>query len=329
MNDNWNSLLADHSLQTFRAGSGQPDLFLCPLTDHGITSLKGEQSRDYLQGQLTNDMALLCETNYLKAAHCDAKGKAWAIIDAFTVGEYTLLSGHTQELAASTAQLQKYGVFAKTTIEDASSTWFTFGLGGPDAAKWLLSNWDITFNDDVKALDVPDGKVLKLCSNSFLWVTSQPQALLQTFSEKLYQHDLWDYWNIVAGIAYLNEATTGQHVPQTLNLHCLDAISFDKGCYSGQEMVARMKYLGKNKRATYVLHGKASKLPEDAHELQLSLGDNWRRSGTVLNIAGTPDNLYLLAILPNDLTQDARFRLKDDEESALTIQPLPYAINAE
>lgn len=329
MNNNWNALLAQHQLQQHVLDGTQPELFLSPLTDIGITTLVGEQTQEYLQGQLTNDIYQLIGTNYLKAAHCDAKGKAWAVLDVFTIEEQYCLCAHSSELEASTTQLQKYGVFAKTTISNNSDSWYVFGLGGAQAANWLADTYQTTFEGDVSAADIPAGKVLKRCKNSYLVVTSEPESLLNSLADKLYDHNLWDYWNIVAAIPYLTKESSGQYVPQMLNLQCLNAISFDKGCYAGQEMVARMKYLGKNKRATYILEGKASSIPADGHELQLSLGDNWRRSGQVLNHAGTADNLYLLAVLPNDLSSDALLRLKDDESSALTLKPLPYAIDAE
>lgn len=329
MNSNFKALLETHTFSSHPLDDTLPGLYLCPLSDNAVTTLEGEQSRDYLQGQLTCDVLQLTEACFLRSAHCDAKGKSWAVLNVFTIGQKYFLSAQRDELAASTAQLQKYGVFSKTTIADESDNYFTFGLGGEAAASWLENQWQVTFGDNRSAADVPDGKVLKLSDTRFLLITNNAPALLALFEDKLYRQTLWAYCNIQAGLPHLTAASTGQYVPQMLNLHALDAISFDKGCYTGQEMVARMKYLGKNKRATYILTGKAATMPEDGHELQLSLGDSWRRSGQVLNFAGTPDNLHILAVLPNDLTSDALLRLKDDEYSALTIQPLPYSLNAD
>ncbi len=325
MTDNWQAELAQHKINTHPLDGSQPDLFLCPLSDLAITTLSGEQSLEYLQGQLTCDVNELTENNHLKAAHCDPKGKAWAVLDVFKKDQTLFLSAHIDELAASTAQLQKYGVFAKTTIS-TQDNYFSFGLAGPDAWQYLQDNLQLGGDNDATAWDIEQGKVLKMCDKSFLLVTTQPQKWLSLFADKLYHHSLWDYWCIQAGLPHLTKATSGEFVPQMINLQCFDAISFTKGCYTGQEMVARMKYLGKNKRAAFILHGSAAQLPEDGHEIQLAIGDNWRRSGLVLNVAGSEDNLHLLAVLPNDLEQDAQLRLKDIDGSTLKIKPLPYSL---
>lgn len=329
MTENWKNLLTDVAQKQHDIEREQPELFLCPLTGNAVTTLIGEQSEDYLQGQLTNDMRKLTEHNYLKSSHCDAKGKAWSIMDVFTIGSHYLLTGAAAEVEASRAQLQKYGVFSKTEIADASEQWLTFGLAGVKASVWLSEQLQVEFSQEQTAQDFKDGKVLKLDDQRFIIVTQQPKALLDLLKENVYDSQLWRYVDIIAARPHLTPATSGQHVPQAFNLQALDAISFDKGCYTGQEMVARMKYLGKNKRATYILQGTATALPEDGHEIQLALGENWRRSGIAFNYAGTPDNLYLLAILPNSLEPDAQLRLKDDENSALSIKPLPYDLNAD
>lgn len=331
MGQNWNPYLADVALNANNDTDNLPGLFLCPLTDRAITSLTGEQSRDYLQGQLTCDLQKLTDSSFLAGAHCDAKGKMWAIVKAFTVGEQFLLSGHTAEMEACRTQLQKYGVFAKTTITDASQQWFTFGLGGKEAVSWLRTQWQIDAGDEAVAWDIPAGKVLKLTDQKFLLVINAEHvsSLLEQLKDQLYQQDLWSTLDIQAGVAYLSESAVNQYVPQMLNLQCLDAISFDKGCYAGQEMVARMKYLGKNKRAAFILSGHASGIPDHGQDVQLAVGENWRRGGTLINVAGNAEKLHAIAVLPNDLAADAQLRIKDDADSALTIIPLPYPLAAD
>lgn len=328
----WNSLLSTISLQNISDLNNLPALFITPLEDSALLRLSGEQSHSYLQGQLTCDMEKLGNSNYLNAAHCDAKGKMWAIVKVFAQGEDFFLSGHQHEIAASLTQLNKYGVFAKTTITDVSTQWLTLGLGGCHAAAWLKSQWQIEFapgqhSADIGS-DVARGKVLQLAPERYLLLIASDQvaALLDAYRQHLVHSELWSIQDIQAGLAHLDDGTVTQYVPQMLNLHCLDAISFDKGCYSGQEMIARMKYLGKNKRGAYILRGHAAVRPNPADELQLAIGDNWRRSGSIVNVAGSNDDLHILAVLPNNTEADARLRIKDDEHSALTLSPLPYSL---
>ena len=114
--------------------------------------------------------------------------------------------------------------------------------------------------------------------------------------------------------------------PQMLNLQALDGISFNKGCYMGQETVARAKYRGANNRALFLLAGTAGEPVASGDTLELQLGDNWRRSGMVLNAWQQAGQVWLTAVLPKDTEADALFRLKQDEGSRLTVQPLPYTL---
>ncbi len=111
-----------------------------------------------------------------------------------------------------------------------------------------------------------------------------------------------------------------------LNLQALDGISFTKGCYMGQETVARAKYRGANNRALFVLSGTATTPVASGDTLEIQLGDNWRRSGMVLNAWQQDGELWLTAVLPKDTEADARFRLKQEEGSSLSLQPLPYPL---
>ncbi|MCJ8269839.1 MAG: hypothetical protein MJK04_10605 [Psychrosphaera sp.] len=222
-------------------------------------------------------------------------------------------------------------MFSKTTITDASEQWFTFGLGGGDAASWLQNQWQIDVTGEQTAWDIPQGKVLQLNDQRFLLVldADNTRSLLAGPKAQLCDQNLWTTLSIQAGIAHLGETSLGQYVPQMLNLLCLDAISFEKGGYAGQEMVARMKYLGKNKRATFIVTGNANQMPSEGQELQLAIGDNWRRGGTLINVAGTADKFYALAIMSNDLDADVQLRIKDQTESQLTLTPLPYSLAAD
>jgi hypothetical protein len=116
-------------------------------------------------------------------------------------------------------------------------------------------------------------------------------------------------------------------IPQATNLQALDAISFKKGCYTGQEMVARAKFRGANKRALYWLAGNASKVPEAGGSMELQMGDKWRRTGTVLSGVQLDDgSVWVQVVMNNDLEPDSVLRVEGDEGGKLTIQPLPYSL---
>ena len=106
----------------------------------------------------------------------------------------------------------------------------------------------------------------------------------------------------------------------------MGGISFKKGCYTGQEMVARAKFRGANKRALWLLAGSASRLPEAGEDLELKMGENWRRTGTVLAAVKLEDGQVVVqVVMNNDMEPDSIFRVRDDANT-LHIEPLPYSL---
>ena len=111
-----------------------------------------------------------------------------------------------------------------------------------------------------------------------------------------------------------------------MNLHVLDAISFEKGCYMGQEVVARTKFLGKNKRAAFILETDQATEIKPGDNLESQAGENWRRGGTVLRSCSVDQHTMILAVLANDTEVGATLRLKDKPDVLFEVLPLPYSL---
>ncbi len=127
----------------------------------------------------------------------------------------------------------------------------------------------------------------------------------------------------------MNETITGEYVPQMLNVQAINGISFTKGCYLGQETVARMQYLGRNKRALFTLKTTLKAPLTDSTIIELQLGENWRRAGNVLSYYQSDNGeTYLQAVLASDINDDSTLRLKinDQQSTELLLSPLPYSI---
>jgi len=111
-----------------------------------------------------------------------------------------------------------------------------------------------------------------------------------------------------------------------MNLQAVDAISFKKGCYTGQETVARAKYRGINKRAMYIVSGTAEHCPLAGDALERSVGENWRKGGTIIAAYQFADNKAIALVgLPNDLDEDSQFRLAG-QDTIWQKLPLPYSL---
>lgn len=300
--------------------------FLSPLPAFQVLRIGGPDNRRFLQGQVTQDVLHVQASQWLRGAHCDAKGKMWGTFYLTSQNDDLLWLAFRDELQASAAQLKKYGVFSKVTFNDELHA-AVFGVGGPDAAA-LIGQLGLTV-PEVGALTVHgESQVLALAGDHFLIVTQREtaQQWLQLPSI-LSAPTRWLAQHIEHGIPYIEHALQGEYVPQQLNLQAIDAISFTKGCYMGQEMVARMKYLGKNKRAMYLLHGTTETTPIAGQDIEMALESNWRRAGVVVNAVNIQGDLHLLAILPNDLEPGQALRLADEPHTRLLVRALPYSLD--
>jgi folate-binding protein YgfZ len=152
---------------------------------------------------------------------------------------------------------------------------------------------------------------------------------MSAFNLPIFSESIWQLIEICEGVPLLSASSIGEFVPQMLNVQAIHGISFTKGCYLGQETVARMQYLGKNKRALFALIGSAETVAADM-VIEKQLGEQWKRAGIIQN-SYTADNetVYIQAVLTNDIEADAVLRLKDQPNSQFSIQPLPYSLTTQ
>jgi tRNA-modifying protein YgfZ len=333
MHTSW--LTAEH----YAGLSTQPkQAFIAPLPAFDTLIVSGADKIKYMQSQTTCDLDALADTAFLRGAHCDAKGRMWSQFHICAATHDELPANDTapliviafrDELTASTEQWKKFGVFSKVSFTSGQDQYAVFGLGGSDNSE---------VNSLVAALgfDLPDigqlsrhnnAMLLRLAENHFIML--QPVNTAQQLMNQdlpIAAPNLWLVEHIRSGFSYLEQSLIGQLVPQMLNLQAIDAISFTKGCYIGQETVARLKYRGGNKRAAFILKTDTDELPAAGTDIELQLNDNWRRIGQVVNAANINNQLWLIAVLPNDITTADSLRLSSDNAPLLQIVPLPYSI---
>ncbi|MHC6646417.1 CAF17-like 4Fe-4S cluster assembly/insertion protein YgfZ [Alteromonas sp. HB246098] len=326
-----------------------PHEFMAKLSNTMTISLVGEQADSYLQGQITVNINKLDANTARHFAHCDNKGKTWATGYVTRHLNKLLLLTNDDAGSHSLAQLNKYGVFSKVDIVDDSQAYsahfISLDAAKSDEVKALLEQ--LFSSDKVAQLvdgDTADkgmlpkiesehgvafvanttrkGIVVLLDENG----TKQLNALIETKTVECYSHVVFDAIQIESVHALVQGEAVAEYVPQMINVHALNGIDFDKGCYMGQEVVARTRFLGKNKRAAYSfkLEEKVDIKPGDSLEKQL--GENWRIAGKVLNVASLDNETWFIAVLNNDTTPEDLHRLADN--NAITCYPnsLPYSI---
>lgn len=308
-------------------------LVLISLENWGLVHLHGLDAQKYLQGQVTADVDALESTQHTLTAHCDPKGKMWSDLRLFHHLDGFSYIERSSVLEAQLAELKKYAVFSKVTFEQKNELKL-LAVAGKGARETLTTLFSTLPNNESQVVVDGHSTLLHFSqpSERFLIITDEATAQKLADTIKTTTDDQqWLSLEIEAGYAVIDQENSAQHLPQATNLQALPyGISFKKGCYTGQEMVARAKFRGANKRAMYWLKGTAESVPAIGDGVEWQLGDKWRRTGTVLAAVKLADGqINIQIIMNNDMEADSVYRVTGDEQSHLTIQPLPYSLEEE
>ncbi len=304
------------------------------LSDLALVTITGPDSQKYLQGQVTADIDAMADDQHVLCAHCDAKGKMWSDLRLFHYKDGYAYLIRRSALDTQLAELKKYAVFSKVTIAADDSAVLT-GIAGHGAAEVLQAHFSIVPDADTQVVSSDDTTLLYLPLPQGRFILIQTAEQAGALSDALSLPDAsdtqWTALDIEAGYAVIDAATVGEFLPQATNLQSLPrGICFKKGCYTGQEMVARAKFRGANKRAMFTLIGHSRHVPVAGDDAERQLGENWRRTGTILAAVRLSDDRVLVQIvMNNDTEEDAVFRIREDEESCLSLFPLPYSFTEE
>ncbi len=301
--------------------------FYTELNHEGILAVRGADAAKFLQGQLT------CNLNYLTADHsslgarCTPKGRMTSSFRILAEGDGFLLAMAKDLLDSQLADLKKYAVFSKATLSDDSAQWARFGLGGADA---ILAELGLELSGDADQVARADGLIAVGLGQGRveLWVPAErAAALIDLLQARLAHAELndWLLGQVRAGVGQVFGATRELFIPQMINLQAVGGVSFKKGCYTGQEIVARMQYLGRLKRRLQRLKLDGGELPEPGCELFSPVHST--SVGEVVLAARAEDGVELLAVLQDDAAADGNVRLGDDQP--LRLLDLPYVLDSD
>ncbi len=229
------------------------------LESRGILRVSGRDASSFIQGYITSDVNALTDGNWQPGAFCNLQGRMVANFRMVNRSGDLLIS-MDKELVETTARfLQKYIVFSKAKTTDATDNYRVLGVLGTDcqlALEQVLGSWPTA---DAGCTEI-DGHLILSVPGELpryeVWLnSSSAEGIIAQLAERLTLSDpeIWTLAEIRAGWSWLSAETSEQYIPQMLNLQAQDAINFKKGCYLGQEIVARMQYLGQLKRRMYRL----------------------------------------------------------------------------
>lgn len=298
------------------------------LNRQGMLAVRGTDASKFLQGQLT------CNLNYVSydqsslGARCNPKGRMQSSFRLAMQGDGFLLSMTRELVQPQLAEMKKFAVFSKSTLQDESDQWVQLGLIKPDNSLQELgielpgNPGAVTQHNQMLAIRINTGL-------AELWIpAADAPCTLRQLTSRINELDdnAWQLELIRCGIAHVTQATYESHIPQMLNLPALDAVSFKKGCYSGQEIVARMQYLGKQKRHMLRFGSTTSELPATGTDL---LQEDGSKAGEVLSAARNGDTIELLAIVLVETAQEHSLFLDVDGRPQTKLLDLPYQIDVE
>ncbi|GGC15619.1 folate-binding protein [Pseudoduganella buxea] len=252
----WNQLLSPQ--QESATPTALAVGFVSVITDLGLIAFTGPQSATFLHSQLTNDVEHLGPQDVRLAGYCSPKGRLLASFLMWRDDESVYLQLARDIQPAVQKRLQMFVLRAQTKARDASDERVVLGVGGGFGEAVLRTWFDALPEAPYTKLDHPLGTILRVAdafgAPRYLWLAS-PETVATVAAEladrlTVTGNQAWRLSDIHAGVPVITAATQEQFVPQMVNLELLGGVSFKKGCYPGQEIVARSQYLGKLKRRT-------------------------------------------------------------------------------
>lgn len=302
--------------------------FYANLHHYGFLSIIGPDTVKFLQGQTTCDVAKISTELATLGAYCTPKGRMICSFLAASPAENTIYLRMRQDICASSlAVLSKYIVFSKADIADASEQLKAYGFYGAEAATWLKGLFGSLPAARFGSVSAEDKTLIQIdeAGEQFeLWLKADNAANdLANCTVTEGTTDDWTTINIHAGIGDVCAATQEEFIPQMLNMDITGAVSFSKGCYTGQEVVARMHYRGKSKRrmysAQFIENNTANNIAEGA---VVHIDGESQAVGHVVQVS----NNAALLVLTEEAAKQSKLQL-GDQTVALSFTPLPYAVD--
>ena len=304
-----------------------------PLNSEALLHISGPDTLTFLQGQTSCDTRELSPERALPGIYCTPKGRVVCDFLACELGEdHFALRLRRTIRPSSAAAFGKYIIFSKATLEDKRDDWTVIGIWG-DAARSVLSDlfgavptkrYSTTGGEGFLLVQVDDaGKSYEcyLREDRTASITSRLRSDAQESDEAHWQCD-----QIREGVVRITESLVEDFVPQTLNYDLTGHISFKKGCYTGQEVVARLHYRGTPKRRTFLGTVPTSTLCKPGSLVYISNSD--KAVGSIVNCAKSINTYYLLleavtAEVPQGLHIDSK------QGTDVQLEKLPYVTSSE
>lgn len=305
------------------------------LDSFDLLAVEGADAKKFLQGQVSCNMNLLTESRSLRGAICNLKGRVISDFRVVEIGGICYLKLASGLGAIVKPVLDKYIVFSKAGCFDRTGLYRCSGLIGAGIEDLLLDHNDSLPEAADEVLIIDQCRLVRIDSQEpryELWYPAAADTLPEPFDSLVRRNEdstiTWQLADYRAGIVHITPGLNEQHLPEALNYDRSGVIDFKKGCYTGQEIVARMYYRGTPKKRTcYLLLEGRETVPERI-ECHAEAPPHQAETGELLGYLHDGDgNTHMLAILPASLAlQGGEVFINGDETLTARLQSLPYAL---
>jgi tRNA-modifying protein YgfZ len=302
----------------------------CVLEQRSLVRFDGGDAQAFLHNQLTCDVRGMGADASTYGGYCSPKGRAlatfllWSTPDGYCMQLPRALREPIQK------RLSMYILRSRVKAREATADYAQFGVSGPGAGRLVQRILGADPARPHQVVHAGSGTGVHLPGDRYLLVVPAAQAsaaggVLASESQPATE-EWWDGLDIAAGIANVGPETQEQFVPQMLNLDAIGAVSFSKGCYPGQEIVARMHYLGRVKERMFRARVAAPHVPRAGEKLYgADLGS--QSAGTIVNAVSAGDDTYdVLAVIHLSSVAAGEVRLGAVDGPPLTFMALPYDV---
>ncbi|MDO9164754.1 MAG: folate-binding protein [Rhodoferax sp.] len=297
---------------------------VAPLSHLGVIRVEGEDAAKFLHGQLTQDFSLLGRSEARLAAFCSAKGRMQASFIGFKRNHTEILLVCSRDILATTLKrLSMFVLRAKARLTDATGDYALFGLAG-DAIESIAAGAHSAWAKS----DIGNATVVNLYPadgvRRALWLA--PVAETAPAGQALSTQD-WCWGEVRSGIAMITAPIVEAFVPQMLNYESVGGVNFKKGCYPGQEVVARSQFRGTLKRRAFSAHSEA---PMKAGDEVFQADDDTQPCGIVAQAAQSPSGGFDAIVSAQVSAVEAGgLHLGTASGPAVVVAPPPYPLLAD
>jgi len=329
--ENEGAIFEDDKLLSFANKNHKQSIenIITDLSHLSLVEVTGDDAEDFLNGQFTTNIKQLAKHHLQFSAWCNPKGQVKTTFFIYRHGTGFNILLPAELLESFLKQLQMYIMRAKVNLIDKSDELVRVGVqtnNKPLLAKLLESapeqEGDITVQNDVHCLHMFCSK-----NNSQRYIFIGSVEKLTSLWKEFLQHNtpastiVWKLLDIQAGYPWLSQQTTEKFLPQMLNLDLIEGLDYQKGCYPGQEIIARLHFRGQLKRNLYFATCSFNARPEIGD--QLYANDHEKSIGIVINAQVFEDKHYLLAIIEKEMIEN-HLSLRKSDGAKINLQKSPY-----